>query len=114
MKARGGGSRSINTASIAGLQAGWGPIDLFHRASAAVIHLSTRDRLGGAFAARTSASTPSALALIATLHLRRVAWACPVMVADQMVARIAEVAPKFQPVPKGGAAERHRRGRAVI
>ena len=98
MKARGGGS-VINTASIAGLQAGWGPI-AYSTAKCAVIHLSkvTAAELSP-HNIRVNAICPG---LIAT-SIFGASMGLPREVADQMVARIAEVAPKFQPVPKGGA-----------
>jgi len=98
MRARGGGS-IINTASIAGLQAGWGPI-AYSTAKCAVIHLSkvTAAELSP-MNIRVNAICPG---LIAT-SIFGASMGLPREVADQMVARIAEVAPKFQPVPKGGA-----------
>ena len=97
MLARGGGS-IINTASIAGLQAGWGPL-AYSTAKGAVIHmtkcaaaeLSPRN-------IRVNAICPG---LIATsifgtaLGLSRDA-------ADQMAAMVAERAAGVQPVPKAG------------
>jgi NAD(P)-dependent dehydrogenase (short-subunit alcohol dehydrogenase family) len=59
MMERGGGS-IINTASIAGLQAGWGPI-AYSSAKAAVIHLSTAAPRPSCRRTR-SGSTPSARA----------------------------------------------------
>jgi NAD(P)-dependent dehydrogenase (short-subunit alcohol dehydrogenase family) len=98
MKARGGGS-IVNTASIAGLQAGWGPI-AYSTAKCAVIHLTkvTAAELSPQNI-RVNAICPG---LIAT-SIFGASMGLPREVADQMVARIAEVAPKFQPVPKGGA-----------
>jgi NAD(P)-dependent dehydrogenase (short-subunit alcohol dehydrogenase family) len=98
MKARGGGS-IVNTASIAGLQAGWGPI-AYSTAKAAVIHLTkvTAAELSPQNI-RVNAICPG---LIAT-SIFGASMGLPRDVADQMAARIAEVAPKFQPVPKGGA-----------
>jgi NAD(P)-dependent dehydrogenase (short-subunit alcohol dehydrogenase family) len=97
MKARGGGS-IINTASIAGLQAGWGPI-AYSVAKCGVIHLSkvTAAELSP-LNIRVNAICPG---LIAT-SIFGASMGLPREVADQMAARIAEVAPKFQPVPKGG------------
>jgi NAD(P)-dependent dehydrogenase (short-subunit alcohol dehydrogenase family) len=98
MKARGGGA-IVNTASIAGLQAGWGPI-AYSTAKCAVIHLTkvTAAELSPQNI-RVNAICPG---LIAT-SIFGASMGLPREVADQMVARIAEVAPKFQPVPKGGA-----------
>ena len=98
MKERGGGA-IVNTASIAGLQAGWGPI-AYSTAKCAVIHLTkvTAAELSPQNI-RVNAICPG---LIAT-SIFGASMGLPREVADQMVARIAEVAPKFQPVPKGGA-----------
>ena len=97
MRARGGGA-VVNTASIAGLQAGWGPI-AYSTAKAAVIHLTkvtaaelSPERI------RVNAICPGLIATSifgASMGLTR-------DVADQLAAQIEEVAPKFQPVPKAG------------
>jgi NAD(P)-dependent dehydrogenase (short-subunit alcohol dehydrogenase family) len=97
MKARGGGS-IINTASIAGLQAGWGPL-AYSTAKCAVIHLS---KVASAELApqriRVNAICPG---LIAT-SIFGASLGLPIAVADQMAARVAEVAPAMQPIPKAG------------
>jgi NAD(P)-dependent dehydrogenase (short-subunit alcohol dehydrogenase family) len=97
MKARGGGS-IVNTASIAGLQAGWGPI-AYSTAKAAVIHLT---RVTAAELSpqniRVNAICPG---LIAT-SIFGASIGLPREVADQMAARIEEAAPQFQPTPKSG------------
>ena len=100
MRARGGGS-IINTASVAGLQAGYGPI-AYSVAKAGVVHLGrtaapqlARDRI------RVNAICPG---LIAT-SIFGVGMGLPVAVADQAAARIAEVAPGSQPIPKAGLPE---------
>lgn len=97
MKKRGGGS-VINTASIAGLQAGWGPI-AYSVAKCGVIHLSrvTAAELSG-FKIRVNAICPG---LIAT-SIFGASMGLPREVADQMAAQIQEVAPSFQPIPKAG------------
>ncbi|HEY7853484.1 MAG TPA: SDR family oxidoreductase [Caulobacteraceae bacterium] len=97
MLARGGGS-IINTASIAGLQAGWGPL-AYSTAKAAVIHMS-----------RCAAAELSP-------HKIRVNAICPGLIAtsifgtalgmaregaDQMAALVAQNAAIAQPVPKPG------------
>ncbi|THD68282.1 SDR family oxidoreductase [Phenylobacterium sp.] len=100
MLARGGGS-IINTASIAGLQAGWGPI-AYSSAKAAVIHLS---RCAAAQLSpqkiRVNAICPG---LIAT-SIFGASLGLPREVADQMAARVAEHGAKVQPVPKAGVPE---------
>ena len=97
LKARGGGS-IINTASIAGLQAGWGPL-AYSTAKGAVVHMS---KVAAAELApqriRVNAICPG---LIAT-SIFGASLGLPVAVADQMAARVAEVAPALQPIPKAG------------
>lgn len=100
MKQRGGGA-IVNTASVAGLEAGWGPI-AYSTAKAAVIHLT---RVSAAqlspMKIRVNAICPG---LIAT-SIFGASLGLPREVADQMAARIAESAYKMQPIPKGGAPE---------
>jgi len=97
MLERGGGS-IINTASIAGLQAGWGPI-AYSTAKAGVIHMS---RSAAAQLSpqkiRVNAICPG---LIAT-SIFGASMGLPREVADQMAARVAEGAATVQPVPKAG------------
>ncbi|THD57909.1 SDR family NAD(P)-dependent oxidoreductase [Phenylobacterium sp.] len=100
MLERGAGS-IINTASIAGLQAGWGPI-AYSSAKAAVIHMSrcaaaqlSRQKI------RVNAICPG---LIAT-SIFGASLGLPREVADQMAARIAEHSANVQPIPKGGVPE---------
>ena len=97
MLARGGGS-IINTASIAGLQAGFGPL-AYSTAKAAVIQMS---RCAAAELStqkiRVNALCPG---LIAT-SIFGASMGLPRDVADQMAARVAEVGPKIQPIPKAG------------
>jgi len=98
--ARGGGA-IINTASVAGLQAGWGPVT-YSTAKAGVIHM-----------------TRGAAAQLAPLRIR-VNAICPGMIAtpifgaslgmsrpqaEQVVAQVAEACVHMQPIPKAGAAE---------
>lgn len=93
-----GGGAIVNTASIAGLQAGWGPI-AYSSAKASVIHmtrcaaaqLSTRK-------IRVNAICPG---LIAT-SIFGASQGLPREVADQMAARVAQNAAGVQPVPKAG------------
>jgi NAD(P)-dependent dehydrogenase (short-subunit alcohol dehydrogenase family) len=100
MMERGGGS-IVNTASIAGLQAGWGPI-AYSSAKAAVIHLS---RCAAAQLSphkiRVNAICPG---LIAT-SIFGASFGLPREIADQMAAQIAENAPRAQPIPKAGMPE---------
>lgn len=97
MLERGGGS-IINTASIAGLQAGFGPI-AYSTAKAGVIHMS---RVAAAQLSpqkiRVNAICPG---LIAT-SIFGASIGLPREVADQMAARVAENAAQAQPVPKAG------------
>lgn len=98
MVARGGGA-IINTASIAGLQAGWGPI-AYSSAKAAVVHMS---RVAAAQLSpqriRVNAICPG---LIAT-SIFGASLGLPREVADQMAARVAEHGASVQPIPKAGA-----------
>lgn len=100
MLERGGGS-IVNTASIAGLQAGFGPI-AYSSAKASVIHMS---RVAAAQLSpqkiRVNAICPG---LIAT-SIFGASLGLPREVADQMAARVAEGAAKVQPVPKAGMPE---------
>jgi NAD(P)-dependent dehydrogenase (short-subunit alcohol dehydrogenase family) len=100
MLKRGGGS-IINTASIAGLQAGFGPL-AYSSAKCAVIHMS---RCAAAELSpqkiRVNAICPGLIATSifgASMGLSR-------EVADQMAARVEEIGPKIQPVPKAGMPE---------
>jgi len=97
MLARGGGS-IINTASIAGLQAGWGPL-AYSTAKAAVVHMS---RCAAAELSphriRVNAICPG---LIAT-SIFGTALGMPREGADQMAAMVAQNAAVAQPVPKSG------------
>ena len=100
MKAGGGGS-IVNTASIAGLQAGWGPL-AYSAAKAAVIHL-TRCAAAELSPAkiRVNAICPG---LIATSIFGN-AIGLPREAADQMAAQVAENAAIAQPIPKAGLPE---------
>lgn len=100
MMARGGGS-VINTASIAGLQAGFGPL-AYSCAKSAVIHMS---RCAAAELSpqkiRVNAICPG---LIAT-SIFGASLGLPRESADQMAAQIADVGAKVQPIPKAGLPE---------
>ncbi len=97
MLKRGGGS-IINTASIAGLQAGWGPI-AYSTAKAGVIHMS---RSAAAQLSpqgiRVNAICPG---LIAT-SIFGASLGMPREAADQMAAMVAQNAQVAQPVKKPG------------
>ncbi|HEY1927965.1 MAG TPA: glucose 1-dehydrogenase [Caulobacteraceae bacterium] len=97
MRERGGGS-VINTASIAGLQAGWGPL-AYSAAKAAVVHMSrcaaaelSRDNI------RVNAICPG---LIAT-SIFGTAIGMNREAADQMAAMVAQNAAIAQPIKKAG------------
>ncbi|HWA59821.1 MAG TPA: glucose 1-dehydrogenase [Caulobacteraceae bacterium] len=100
MRERGGGS-IINTASIAGLQAGWGPL-AYSTAKGAVVHMT---RCAAAELSpqkiRVNAICPG---LIAT-SIFGTALGLPRQVADQMAARVAQNAAVAQPIPKPGLPE---------
>ncbi|MFC3080202.1 SDR family NAD(P)-dependent oxidoreductase [Phenylobacterium terrae] len=97
MLERGGGA-IINTASIAGMQAGWGPI-AYSSAKAAVLHMS---KVAAAQLSpqkiRVNAICPG---LIAT-SIFGASMGLPREVADQMAARVAEMGGTVQPIPKAG------------
>lgn len=97
MLERGGGA-IINTASIAGMQAGWGPI-AYSSAKAAVLHMS---KVAAAQLSpqkiRVNAICPG---LIAT-SIFGASMGLPREVADQMAARVAEMGGAVQPIPKAG------------
>ncbi|HWT52860.1 MAG TPA: glucose 1-dehydrogenase [Caulobacter sp.] len=100
MLKRDGGS-IINTASIAGLQAGFGPL-AYSSAKAAVIHMS---RCAAAelspLKIRVNAICPG---LIAT-SIFGASMGLPREVADQMAAQIAQIGFKIQPIAKSGLPE---------
>src|SRR3984957_7873918 len=97
MRARGGGS-IINTASIAGLQAGWGPLaystakgGAIHNPPCAAAELSPQK-------IRVNAICPG---LIAS-SIFGTALGLPREAADQMAAMIVQNAAGVQPIPKAG------------
>ncbi len=100
MKKRGGGS-IINTASVAALQAGMGPI-AYSVAKAGVIHLSTVSaaQLGRA-RIRVNAICPGLILTdIFTTGAR--AMGAPDAMIDQIKSSMTQMAPDAQPIPKGG------------
>ena len=100
MQARGGGS-IINTASVAALEAGWGPL-AYSTAKAAVLHMSkvaaaqlARNRI------RVNAICPGIIAtsiMGASMGLSRDE-------ADKMAAHTAAVSPTLQPIARAGLPE---------
>ncbi len=97
MLKRGGGS-VINTASIAGTEAGWGPL-AYSTAKAAVIQLTRATAAEiSPKGIRVNAICPG---LIAT-SIFGASLGMPREVADQMAALIAEAAPTMQPIHLAG------------
>lgn len=103
MKARGGGS-VINTASVAGLQAGMGPI-AYSVAKSAVIHLSrTSAAQLGRSKIRVNAICPGLILTdIFASGMRRMGMTEEM--AEQMVSGLRAQAPDAQPIPKAGLPE---------
>lgn len=97
MIARGGGS-IINTASIAGLQAGFGPI-AYSTAKAGVIHMS---RVAAAQLSRQKVRVNAICPGLIATSIFGASLGLPREVADQMAARVAENAASVQPIPKAG------------
>jgi NAD(P)-dependent dehydrogenase (short-subunit alcohol dehydrogenase family) len=100
MLERGAGS-IITTASIAGLQAGWGPI-AYSSAKAAVIHMS---RVAAAQLSRQKIRVNAICPGLIGTSIFGASIGLPRDVADQMAARFAETAAQVQPIPKAGAPE---------
>lgn len=97
LAARGGGA-IVNTASIAGLQAGWGPL-AYSTAKAAVIHLS---RVSAAeLAARSIRVNAICPGLIAT-SIFGASLGMPREQADQLAAFVAAQGGSAQPVGRAG------------
>jgi NAD(P)-dependent dehydrogenase (short-subunit alcohol dehydrogenase family) len=95
--ARGGGS-IINTASIAGLQAGWGPI-AYSSAKAAVIHMS---RCAAAQLSRRKIRVNAVCPGLIATSIFGSSMGQSRDVADQMAARVAQNGAKVQPIPRAG------------
>ena len=97
MKKAGGGS-IVTTASVAGLQAGYGPI-LYSIAKAAIIHMTTVTAAQLAeHRIRVNCICPG---LIAT-NIFAAGLGVPSQVADTRVDAIAEAATNSQPIHRGG------------
>lgn len=97
MKAQGGGSL-IATASIAGLQSGFGPV-LYSTAKAAIVHMTKVSSAQlGPMNIRVNCICPG---LIATPILAK-AMGLATQVADQSVAAVAKALAQSQPIPRGG------------
>ncbi len=99
MRAQGGGS-IVSTASVAGLQAGYGPI-LYSIAKAAIVHMTrvTAAQLG-ASNIRVNCICPG---LIAT-NIFASSLGIPSQLGETRIDAIAEAAKNSQPIPRGGRA----------
>jgi NAD(P)-dependent dehydrogenase (short-subunit alcohol dehydrogenase family) len=97
MRAQGGGS-IISTASVAGLQAGFGPI-LYSIAKAAIVHMTrvTAPQLAP-FNIRVNCICPG---LIAT-NIFASAMGVPSQLGETRLDAIAEASKHSQPIPRGG------------
>ena len=100
MQARGGGS-IINTASIAALEAGWGPL-AYSSAKAAVLHMS---KVAAAQLARSRIRVNAICPGIIATPIMGASMGLPLDVADQMAAHTAALGPTLQPIPKAGLPE---------
>jgi len=100
MKARGGGA-IVNTASVAGLQAGMGPI-AYSVAKAGVIHLS---KVGAAQLARHNIRVNAICPGFILTNIFTASQAVPDGLKDQIKGEMRQTAPNSQPVKKPGEAE---------
>lgn len=97
MKARGGGS-IINTASIAGMQAGAGPI-AYSTAKAGVIHLT---RVAAAELGRDGVRVNAICPGLILTNIFTPSDMMPAAMADMVKASMAQTAPDAQPIAKAG------------
>jgi NAD(P)-dependent dehydrogenase (short-subunit alcohol dehydrogenase family) len=97
LRARGGGA-IVNTASVAALEAGWGPL-AYSSAKAAVLHLS---RVAAAQLARHRIRVNAICPGIIATPIMGASMGMSLEVADQMAVQTAELGPKLQPIPKAG------------
>jgi NAD(P)-dependent dehydrogenase (short-subunit alcohol dehydrogenase family) len=97
MRARGGGA-IVNTASIAGMQAGWGPV-AYSTAKSAVIQLT---RVAAAELSPQSIRVNCVCPGIIATSIFGAAIGASHEAADQMAAHVVDVAHKAQPTPKSG------------
>jgi NAD(P)-dependent dehydrogenase (short-subunit alcohol dehydrogenase family) len=93
-----GGGSIVSTASVAGLQAGFGPV-LYSIAKAAIIHMThvAAAQLGGS-SIRVNCICPG---LIAT-NIFAAGLGIPSQLAETRIEAIAEAAKGSQPIPRGG------------
>ncbi len=97
MKEAGGGS-IVSTASVAGLQAGYGPI-LYSIAKAAIIHMTTVTSAQLAqFGIRVNCICPGLIATNIFAH----GLGMPSQLAETRIDAIAEAAKNSQPIQRGG------------
>jgi NAD(P)-dependent dehydrogenase (short-subunit alcohol dehydrogenase family) len=97
MRAQGGGS-IISTASVAGLQTGYGPV-LYSVAKAAIVHMTHACAAQlGASNIRVNCICPG---LIAT-NIFANAFGIPSQLAETRIEAIAEASKVAQPIPRGG------------
>jgi NAD(P)-dependent dehydrogenase (short-subunit alcohol dehydrogenase family) len=97
MKARGGGA-IVNTASVAGLQAGMGPL-AYSVAKAGVIHLS---KVGAAQLGRYNIRVNAICPGLILTNIFTASQAVPDGLKDQIKAEMRQSAPNTQPIAKPG------------
>jgi len=100
MQARGGGS-IINTASLAALEAGWGPL-AYSTAKAAVLHMG---KITAAQVARNRIRVNTICPGIIATSIMGASMGLPRDEADKLAAHTAAVSPTLQPIGKAGLPE---------